>query len=91
MRGLREGVPMRAIPGSWTPFGDRDVWTQPGYLLEPLPKPDETAEIPDEFDFHRFARKSMKFESTAESPASPRVGDGDDAVDSIKTGEQEPA
>jgi len=81
MRGLREGEPMRAITGSWAPFGDRDVWAQPGYLLEPLPKPNETAEIPDEFDFHRFARKSMKFESTADSPASPRVDENDGKSD----------
>jgi hypothetical protein len=37
--------------------------------------------ILDEFDFHRFARKSMKLRSTADSPASPRVDENDGESD----------
>ena len=61
MRGLAEGVPMRAITGSWAPFGDRRVWKQPGLLLEPLPEQPSGAEIPEAFDFHRFETKALSF------------------------------
>ncbi|HEB88324.1 MAG TPA: cupin domain-containing protein [Deltaproteobacteria bacterium] len=61
MRGLLEGVPMRAITGSWAPFGDRSVWKQPGFLLEGLPDPDPAKAIPDTFDFHRFPRETVRF------------------------------
>jgi hypothetical protein len=37
--------------------------------------------ILDEFDFRRFARKSMKLRSTADSPASPRVDENDGESD----------
>jgi quercetin dioxygenase-like cupin family protein len=59
MRGLAEGVPMRSITGSWAPFGDRRVWTEPGFLLEPLPPQPSGAEISAGFDFHRFETKAL--------------------------------
>jgi mannose-6-phosphate isomerase-like protein (cupin superfamily) len=74
MRGLREGEPMRAITGSWAPFGDRKVWKQPGFLLAPLPNQGEAVEIPDDFDFHRFSRRSMKFETASDGSDNARVG-----------------
>jgi len=76
MRGLREGEPMRAITGSWAPFGDREVWARPGFLLESLPDQDEAAEIPEDFDFHRFARRSMEFASAADALPEARVQGG---------------
>jgi len=63
MRGLVEGVPMRSIAGSWVPFGDRRVWLEPGFLLEPLPAQPGGAEIPAAFDFHRFETKALSFDA----------------------------
>jgi mannose-6-phosphate isomerase-like protein (cupin superfamily) len=61
MRGLLEGEPMRAITGSWAPFGDRTVWSQPGFLLESLPGDELAHGLSVDFDFHRFARKELEF------------------------------
>ena len=63
MRGLVEGKPMRAITGSWAPFGDRSVWTKPGFLLEPLPTQPPEATMAEAFDFHQFETKKLEFEA----------------------------
>ncbi|MDH3687676.1 MAG: cupin domain-containing protein [Myxococcales bacterium] len=63
MRGLVAGVPMRAITGSWAPFGDRRVWTEPALLLELLPEQPSGAELPEAFDFHRFETRELSFEA----------------------------
>jgi mannose-6-phosphate isomerase-like protein (cupin superfamily) len=62
MRGLAEGLPMRSIAGSWAPFGDRRVWTEPGFLLEPLPPQPSGIGIPEVFDFHQFETKALSFD-----------------------------
>ena len=67
MRGLLEGVPMRAITGSWAPFGDRNVWKRQGTLLEPLPELEPSSVIPEDFDFHRFARTRASFQKATDA------------------------
>ena len=44
-----------------------------------IPKLDriKTVEIPDDFDFHRFARKSMKFDTAPDVLDNTRVGADD--------------
>ncbi len=62
MRGLVEGVPEIAITGSWSPFGDRRVFEEPGYLTERLPQQPSRSFLSDDFNFHDFKiRKELEF------------------------------
>ncbi len=58
MKGLKSGQPMRAITGSWAPFGDRSVFDQDFLLSESLPVQPEDAALPEQFNFHDFKLKS---------------------------------
>lgn len=46
--------PLRAITGSWAPFGDRSVFVEPFVLLEALPAQPQASSLPDDFAFHDF-------------------------------------
>ena len=64
MRVLETGEPMRAVTGSWAPFGDRSVFEQPFQLAEPLPAQPAGAALAEDFDFHRFdVKRDLRFES----------------------------
>lgn len=63
MRGLVEGEPMRAITGSWAPFGDRGVFEAPMLLTEPLPTQPDASLLPSDFSFHTFDLKRLRFET----------------------------
>ncbi len=63
MRGLVEGEPMRAITGSWAPFGDRSVFRAPMLLTEPLPTQPASSLLPGGFVFHAFDLKRLRFET----------------------------
>jgi quercetin dioxygenase-like cupin family protein len=64
MRVLETGEPMRAITGSWAPFGDRSVFEQPFLLNEPLPAQRTGAALAADFDFHRFdVKRDLEFPS----------------------------
>lgn len=57
MKGLKTGQPMRAITGSWAPFGDRSVFEQDFLLTESLPVQPESAVLSEQFNFHDFELK----------------------------------
>lgn len=54
MLPLKDGQPLRAITGSWAPFGDRSVFTTPAHLLERLSPQPASSKLPVSFDFHNF-------------------------------------
>ncbi len=54
MKVLKSKEALRAITGSWAPFGDRRVFEQPFVLLEDLPQQKSSAVIEEDFQFHNF-------------------------------------
>ena len=63
MKPLKSGKPLRAVTGSWAPFGDRTVFQKPFLLLEALPVQSKEAVIGDSFDFYDFVlMEDLEFE-----------------------------
>ncbi|MFK7982000.1 MAG: cupin domain-containing protein [Saprospiraceae bacterium] len=54
MLPLKDGQPLRAITGSWAPFGDRSVFSTPAPILEKLPPQPASSKLPASFNFHNF-------------------------------------
>ncbi len=60
MRGLKAGVPFLSISGTWIPFGKRELFDRPFYLLEEVSEEDFS--FPADFDFHDFnIRRNLEF------------------------------
>jgi len=51
-RGITEGVRYEVITGSWPPNGDRSVFDQPFFLVEPLPEQPSEAVLKADAPFH---------------------------------------
>ncbi len=61
MRGLKDDVPFLSISGSWVPYGHRELFDQPFFLLEDV-KDQSHLSFPDDFNFHNFnLDKSIKY------------------------------
>lgn len=56
MRGLKEGVPFLSISGTWVPYGRRELFEEPMFLLED-PEVLDDLTFSDDFDFHDFGMK----------------------------------
>ncbi len=52
MRVLSADKPMRAITGSWAPFGDRSVFNAPFYLLGDIDEIKTKAQFPENWSFY---------------------------------------
>jgi len=64
MRGLQTNLPFMVVTGSWIPFGKRELFDQPFFLLEEIPS--SKSDFPTDFNFHEFKlNKNLKYGKAA--------------------------